>query len=54
VPYELAYRDGFEDLLRRVPDTSKAERLVDFKVTRSMDDILCDAITHEQVQMRSA
>jgi UDP-glucose 4-epimerase len=54
VPYELAYRDGFEDLLRRVPDTSKAKRLVDFKVTRTMDDILCDAITHEKLVMSGA
>ncbi len=51
VPYELAYRDGFDDLVRRVPDTTKARRLVGFKVAHTMEDILCDAITYERQQL---
>ena len=50
MPYELAHRSGFEDIVRRVPDITKAQRLVDFKVTRTLDDILCDAIMYEREQ----
>jgi len=31
IPYGEAYDEGFEDLLRRVPDVSKLERLVGFR-----------------------
>jgi UDP-glucose 4-epimerase len=44
VPYDQAYGDGFEDMQRRVPNTAKIDRLVGFKVTRSLDQILLDVI----------
>jgi UDP-glucose 4-epimerase len=28
IPYDEAYEEGFEDMLRRVPDTSKIERAI--------------------------
>jgi UDP-glucose 4-epimerase len=31
VPYEQAFAEGFEDMRRRVPDISKARRLVGFE-----------------------
>lgn len=31
VPYEKAYAKGFEDMKRRVPDTTKIEKLIGFK-----------------------
>ena len=40
VPYAEAYVDGFEDMPRRVPDTSKAEKHVGFRAQTSLDDIL--------------
>jgi len=40
VPYHEAYNEGFEDMQRRVPDTSKAERVVGFHARTSLDGIL--------------
>jgi len=44
VPYGEAYEEGFEDMPRRVPDVSKAGRLVGFRPTRTLDQILDDVI----------
>jgi UDP-glucose 4-epimerase len=46
VPYDQAYEEGFEDMPRRIPDTSKLERLVGFRPTVSLDAILERVITH--------
>jgi UDP-glucose 4-epimerase len=40
VPYEEAYQPGFEDLRRRVPDISKAERLIGFGPRIPLDTTL--------------
>jgi UDP-glucose 4-epimerase len=40
VPYERAYGEGFEDMPRRVPDISKAQQLIGYRPTRSLDEIL--------------
>jgi UDP-glucose 4-epimerase len=40
VPYEHAYGEGFEDMPRRVPDIGKVERLIGYRPTRSLDEIL--------------
>lgn len=45
VPYEAAYGKGFEDMRRRVPDTSKIEALLGWQTTKSVDDILSDVVT---------
>lgn len=46
VPYDIAYRPGFEDMERRVPDLTRARKLVGFQPKRNLknviDDILCD------------
>jgi UDP-glucose 4-epimerase len=42
VPYEEAYGEGFEDMRRRVPSLAKAERLIGYKPTRTLDDIIND------------
>ena len=42
IPYEEAYGDGFEDMRRRVPNLSKAKRLVGYQPTRTLDDIIND------------
>ena len=47
IPYADAYGDGFEDMRRRVPDTSKIERLLGWRATRSLDQILTDVVEHE-------
>jgi UDP-glucose 4-epimerase len=40
IPYGEAYEEGFEDMPRRVPDTSKAARVLGFRPRTSLDDIL--------------
>ncbi len=40
VPYDEAYEEGFEDMQRRVPDTSRARELVGFAPKVELDDIL--------------
>ncbi len=40
VPYDEAYEEGFEDMPRRVPDTSKINQLVGFKPEMTLDGIL--------------
>lgn len=45
VPYEVAYPNGgFEDMRRRVPDTTKIRRLTGWSTLRSLDDILAETI----------
>ena len=42
VPYAEAYGEGFEDMRRRVPSLEKAARLIGYKPTRTLDDIIND------------
>jgi UDP-glucose 4-epimerase len=46
VPYEKAYEEGFEDMPRRIPDTSKIEKLLGFRPRVSLDRILERVIEH--------
>jgi len=46
VPYEKAYEAGFEDMRVRVPDISRVTKLVGFKVTRNIDEIIRDVAEH--------
>ena len=40
VPYDDAYEEGFEDMPRRVPDTTKIKQLVGFKAEMTLNGIL--------------
>ena len=40
VPYDEAYEEGFEDMPRRVPDTTKINQLVGFKPEMTLEGIL--------------
>jgi UDP-glucose 4-epimerase len=40
VPYDEAYEEGFEDMKRRVPDTTRARNLIGFEPTVPLDDII--------------
>jgi UDP-glucose 4-epimerase len=44
VPYDEAYEEGFEDMQRRVPDTSRVEHLVQFAQTIDLDGIIARVI----------
>jgi UDP-glucose 4-epimerase len=48
VPYDEAYEEGFEDMPRRVPDTSKINQLVGFKPEMTLDGILETVISYHR------
>ena len=48
VPYDRAYAPGFEDMDRRVPDTSKAKRLIGFAPRRNLTEIIGDTVEYER------
>ena len=48
VPYEEAYDDGFEELGRRMPDTSALRELTGWTPSRTVDDAIDDVIAYER------
>ena len=44
IPYSEAYPDGYEDMQRRVPDTSKISRVTGWKASKSLDDSLREIV----------
>ena len=44
IPYDRAYESGFEDMPRRVPDTTKLHSLIGFRPTVELDEILARVI----------
>ena len=51
IPYTEAYGQGFEDMARRIPDISKAERWLNFRPKHSLDDILGDVTSFVRSQL---
>lgn len=51
IPYEEAYGEGFDDMRRRVPSLEKAGRLIGYKPSKSLDDILNDVIAYERTKL---
>lgn len=51
VPYSEAYEEGFEDMMRRVPDTSKVHDLIGYEPKISLDEILISIIEYQQTKM---
>ncbi|MFH2204847.1 MAG: GDP-mannose 4,6-dehydratase [Elusimicrobiota bacterium] len=49
IPYDEAYEEGFEDMPRRVPDLSRVSEMIGYKPTHTLDEIIHDVISHEQV-----
>lgn len=50
VPYEEAYEEGFEDMARRIPDTTRVSEALGWSATRSLDEILKDVIAYEKTK----
>ncbi len=50
VPYEDAYEAGFEDMVRRIPDTTKIHDALGWSTTRTLDAILSDVIDFERTK----
>ena len=47
IPYDEAYGEGFEDMCRRVPDTTKVRRALGWQPTANLDEIIKDVVDHE-------
>jgi len=52
IPYDEAYEAGFEDMQRRVPDTTKLRDLTGWAPSRTLDDILRDSIAETRLQLQ--
>jgi UDP-glucose 4-epimerase len=48
VSYEEAYEEGFEDMQRRVPDTTRAHDLIDFRTQVDLDEIISSVIAYQR------
>jgi UDP-glucose 4-epimerase len=48
VPFHEVYAPGFEDMQRRVPNTSRIEKLLGWRPTRNLDEILSSVIEFER------
>jgi UDP-glucose 4-epimerase len=48
LPYDEAYEEGFEDMLRRVPNIAKIETLIGYQPTFRLDEILKSVIDYER------
>ncbi|MBL8208651.1 MAG: GDP-mannose 4,6-dehydratase [Blastocatellia bacterium] len=53
VPYEDAYEEGFEDMMRRVPDTTKIHHLIGYAPKCTLDEILTSVIEYQRQKMVS-
>ena len=50
VPYDEAYEAGFEDMRRRIPDTTRIHELLGWSPTRTLTQILHDVIEHRRAK----
>ena len=52
IPYEEAYKEGFEDMRRRLPDISKIHELTGYEPTLVLEEILEKVIDYEKYQLK--
>ena len=50
IPYNEAYEEGFEDMLRRVPDIHKIKEMIDFRPTKNTRQIIQSVIDFATTQ----
>ena len=53
IPYEKAYEEGFEDMQRRVPDIAKINKLIGFRPTFTLSEIVKDIIAYIKINSGS-
>jgi UDP-glucose 4-epimerase len=53
VPYSEAYAPGFEDMVRRVPDTTRVHRLIGWKAETKLEEII-QRVAHSVREQRAA
>jgi len=51
VPYAEAYAEGFEDMLRRVPDLTKLERTIGFRPRTTLQEIVADVVADQRERL---
>jgi UDP-glucose 4-epimerase len=51
IPYHQAYDEGFEELGKRVPDTTALHELTGWSTERSLDDALDDVIAYQRIEL---
>ncbi len=51
VPYAEAYAEGFEDMLRRVPDLTKLERTIGFRPRIPLSTIIDDVVADQRARL---
>jgi UDP-glucose 4-epimerase len=51
VPYDEAYEEGFEDMMRRVPDIAKIRGLIGYSPNVNLDAMLASIIDYHRVKM---
>lgn len=51
IPFETAYEPGFEEIMRRVPDVTKARELIGFDPQTQIDTILSNVIAEQKQRM---
>lgn len=54
IPYDQAYGAGFEDMDRRVPDTSKLRALIGWAPRYTLEDILRETVEEARAEVASA
>jgi UDP-glucose 4-epimerase len=52
IPYDEAYEAGFEDMHRRIPDTTKLQNLIDFTPSIGLETILAKVVDYHRDQLR--
>jgi UDP-glucose 4-epimerase len=51
VPYDEAYEEGFEDMMRRVPDIAKIRALIGYSPKVGLDAMLASIIDYHRIKM---
>ncbi|MDX3451813.1 NAD-dependent epimerase/dehydratase family protein [Streptomyces sp. ME02-8801-2C] len=54
IPYERAYGPGFEDMARRMPDTTRARELIGFRPRTSLDQMIAAVAADRHGSVRDA
>ena len=52
VPYNEAYEEGFEDMMRRVPDLTKVNKLIGYAPSYKLEEILSSVIAEQDTRLR--
>jgi UDP-glucose 4-epimerase len=51
IPYDAAYEEGFEDMMRRVPDIGKIGKLIGYEPKIGLDEILTSIVEFQRDKM---